>query len=198
MSGPLPAPEFSRPIPAEPLPAEGRSIQIAADAGEREALAARFGVDRLDRLDGTVTLRPLGAKRGVVRVELSGTLEADVVQTCVVTLAPLPGTVTESVRLRFSSAAEAETDADAGAAVDIDPDADSDPPEPIVDGLIDVGEALAEAFGLALDPHPRAPDAALDGPVSAGPTEDPADGDEADRPSPFAALAALKTRTNNG
>lgn len=196
MSGPLPAPEFSRPVPAEPLPAEGRSVHVAADAAEREALAARFGVERLDRLDGTVTLRPLGAKRGVVRVELTGTLEADVVQTCVVTLAPLPATVTESVRLRFSSDADAEVLADADAAVDIDPDAESDPPEPIVDGLIDVGEVLAEAFGLALDPHPRAPGAELDGPVSAGPAEDPEGGDEAERPSPFAALAALKTRTN--
>jgi uncharacterized metal-binding protein YceD (DUF177 family) len=182
-----PSPEFSRPVPVEPLAPEGRTLTVEADADERERLAARFGLARLDRFSGAVTLRPLGARRGVVRVELSGSFEADAVQTCVVTLVPLPCHVAEPVHLRFSS----EPDDDTGADLDIDPEADDDPPDPIVDGMIDVGETLAEALGLALDPHPRAPGATLQ--TADFPARPDVGTDQDDAPSPFAALAALKT-----
>lgn len=204
MTAPLPPPEFSRPVAAEPLPPNGRTVAVDADAEERRRLAARFGLERLDRFGGTVVLRPLGAKRGVVRVEMTGQFEADAVQTCVVTLAPLPCRVSEPVRLRFSS----QPDADPGGDLDIDPDADDDPPDPIVDGMIDVGEALSEALGLALDPHPRASDAHLEtttfgkdparggdwGGDWGGDLSKKGNGNGDDRPaaSPFAALAALK------
>ncbi|MBB4312295.1 YceD family protein [Roseospira marina] len=190
------APEFSRPLPAEPLPPRGRTLTVEADADERAALADRFDLDRLDRFAATVTLRPLGGRRGVVRVELTGTLEVEALRTCVVTLKPLPCTITESLMRRFSSAAD---DGPGDAELDIDPDSDEDPPDPIVDGLIDVGEALAEAFGLALDPHPRAPGAEIsDEALSAGALgSDSASESESAASSPFAALAGLGSARRN-
>ena len=63
----------------------------------------------------------------------------------------------------------------------IDPEAD-DPPEPLGDGLVDVGEIVTQQLALALDPYPRAPGSEL--PAEAAPAT-PAE-------SPFRALAALK------
>jgi len=181
----LPPPEFSRLVPAEPLPSLGRTLTVEATPDERAALAARFGLERLERFSGTVKLRPLGARRGIVRVEMTGTLDAEAIQTCVVTLAPLTCHISEAITRRFST----DSEDDKGGDVDIDPDDDQDPPDPIVDGAVDVGETLAEAFGLALDPHPRAPDAQLDEDACLNETED---SDAVATPSPFAALAALK------
>jgi hypothetical protein len=52
---------------------------------ERAALAAALDILSCDRLDVRYTLKPFGRDR----YRLTGTLEADVVQACVVTLEPL-------------------------------------------------------------------------------------------------------------
>jgi hypothetical protein len=57
-----------------------------------------------------------------------------------------------------------------------------DPPEPIVNGVIDLGRVATDALYLAIDPYPRRPDAVFEPPVVAA---DPAD-------HPFAALKALQ------
>jgi len=82
-------------------------------------------------------------------------VHAEVVQSCVVTLEPVPATVEDRfVRTYTSSPVDAELET----VVDLDSD---DPPDPILGGIVDVGEAIAEALGLALDPYPRAPGAEL-------------------------------------
>jgi uncharacterized metal-binding protein YceD (DUF177 family) len=63
-------------------------------------------------------------------------------------------------------------------------DGDAEPVEPLDDGMIDIGEAVAQQLSLALDPFPRAPGATL---------EQEADlSDHSPRESPFAALAKLR------
>jgi hypothetical protein len=57
-----------------------------------------------------------------------------------------------------------------------------DPPEPIINGVIDLGRLATDALFLAVDPYPRRPDAVFDPPVE---TADPID-------HPFAALKALR------
>lgn len=186
MSDPLVShPELSRPIAVESLPPEGRTVSVEASEAERAALAARFGLSALHRFTATGVVRPLGRRRGVTQVELSADLEADVEQTCVVTLDPVPGRIAEAVRRRFSDESAMDDNA---AVLDVHPGEDDDEADPIVDGTIDIGEVLAEALGLALDPHPRAPGAAFDS--AAWSDEDDA-GETA--PGAFAALAALKT-----
>ena len=89
-------------------------------------------------------------------------------QTCVVTLDPFPARVEEEVDVDFSA-----SEAFRGT-----PAEDAEMPDPIVDGMIDLGGLTAEFLSLGLDPYPRKPDAsfAFEG--------------EADA-SPFAALAGL-------
>ena len=62
-------------------------------------------------------------------------------------------------------------------------DGDAEPVEPLDDGMIDIGEAVAQQLSLALDPFPRAPGAVLD--------EETDLSDGSPRESPFAALAKL-------
>lgn len=153
-------------------------LAIEADASERAGLAARFDLVALDSLVASAVLRRLD--EGVaVHVEWS----ADVVQFCVVTLAPVEAHLEEAFDLLYV-AEVAATDGRHGVSFGLD---DPDPPEPVIDGRIDVGMALAEHFGLALDPYPRAP--AAEWPVA----DDQAAGGEAAR-APFAVLASLRAK----
>ena len=63
-------------------------------------------------------------------------------------------------------------------------DETEEPPEPIINGAIDLGALATEFLILGLDPYPRKPGVSFDKPVE---TDDPQD-------HPFAALAGLKTQ----
>jgi len=168
-------PEFQRLERVDDLAdGEARAVEFAADEAERAALARRFGVVAIERIEAVGTLHRFGA---VVRADLR--LRAAVTQTCVITLAPVPAAIDEPVVLMFApdqAAAPAEVDLDVN---------DDDPPEPIVDGAIELGETLAEALGLALDLYPRAPGATFAGWPAQGADEPAPD-------APFAVLSRLR------
>lgn len=174
-------PEFSRIVRVDQIPAAGITLDLTAKPAELKALAERFGVQSIDRLDARVTLKAIA---GGALVRVDGHFSAQVVQTCVVTLEPVPDDLDEDFSLTFGAAALEEP----GEEIELSLD-EEDPPDPIVDGHIDVGEAVAEHVALALDPFPRKPGIAFDG----GPDE-PAE--EEKKPSPFAVLAQL--RKNKG
>ena len=169
---PGPTPEFSRPVAVEKLTAGGSLYRIEAKQAEREALALRFGILGVDALTAELTLRS-GAK-GVVRVE--GELHASVRQACVVTLVEVPARIEQ----RFTRVyAPSITRDEPEIIVDLDAE---DPPDPLRDGIVDIGEAVSEELALALDPYPRAPGATFDLPQADAPAPS----------APFAVLAALK------
>jgi uncharacterized metal-binding protein YceD (DUF177 family) len=143
--------EFSRFIEADSVGAKPVERQISANADERAALAKRFGLQAIDRLEANLTLRRAGD--GVIHVR--GTVRGEVVQSCVVTLEPVPGRIDEEFAADFAAAADRPSDDE-----EIDFEA-ADPPEPIRNGHIDLGELAAEHLSLALDPYPRAPGAQL-------------------------------------
>jgi len=168
-----PEPEFSRPFAVDRLGQTAVTETLLAGPAECAALAKRLRVVELGQFSAVVTLeRTLG---GMIHV--SGRLEADVVQTCVVTLVDFPSHVEDSFALDFGNAP-----AEFGDEIEVDPD--YDPPEPIEDGVIDLGELAAQYLALALDPYPRAPGATLDPAVSGADTAET---------SPFAVLKNLKT-----
>lgn len=166
--------EFSRPMPVERLPAEGRHLKLEADADERKALAKRFDLDGLDRLTAEVHAKPF-AKGELVR--LTGRLSAHVTQTCGVTLTPVDSDLEGEFEMTFTF----DPQEPEGQEIELDAEAE-DPPEPIEGGVVDVGEVVAEQLALLIDPFPRAPGAEFKA------TDD---GDDAST-SPFAALAALR------
>jgi uncharacterized metal-binding protein YceD (DUF177 family) len=144
----MPRPEFTRTVDSPRLVGRVAKHAISAVLEERTALALRFGLVAIDRLDSHVELELTVG--GLVR--LSATLTADVVQTCVVTLEPIPATVEDSFTIFYSSG-----DDDSEAILN----GDDDIIEPLPGGQIDIGEAVAQQLSLVLDPFPRAPQAEL-------------------------------------
>ncbi len=173
--------EFSHPVKAGHIKDQKQDYTIKADADQRAALAARFSLPAISRLEGRFILQH--ERAGVIAAQL--TMNATVTQICVVTLEPFEAKVKEQAELRFvpeaalhhtPSAKPADEEEDEE---DITPDSLELPDEiPYANDIIDLGEALAEQLALALDPYPRKPGAAL---------PDAASDDSA---NPFAALAA--------
>ena len=162
------APEFSRPVDRRHL--RDRPVTLVADAAERKALAERFGLVAIDRLEAEVSLVADGEA-----VDASGTLSADVVQTCAITGDDLPVTISEPLALRFVPATEAEAEEVELTEQQLDEIPYSGP-------SFDLGEAVAQSLALAIDPYATGSeaDALRKGLADEAPSR------------PFAALAALK------
>ena len=141
-------PELSRPLAVDRVPRKGSHEHFVADTKECESLARRFSIPALHSLDARFLTVPW---RGGVKV--TGKVIVDLEQMSVVSLEPFRKMETYSV-LRYFLLPKHLVDA-------VEDDAD-----PIVDGLIDLGEIAAEALGLELDPYPRKPEE-----VSAEPSE---------------------------
>jgi uncharacterized metal-binding protein YceD (DUF177 family) len=116
---------------------------LVAPEEARAALAARFGLESIDRLEGALSVVRAGAG-----ARASGRLVAEVVQSCVVSGEPVPAHVEEALDLTFEPIVET------GDEVELDPQALD--VMPVEGDAIDLGEALAQALAVALDPYPRA------------------------------------------
>ena len=163
------ASEFSRPVEISRLPAAPTTMTIEATQAERIALARRFSLVALERLVADLKLEWID--RHLLRLE--AVLSADLIQECVVTLEPVRSRVKDGFVLLYGAAAEAN---------EVMLNQEEEVLEPIVDGRIDLGEAVAQQLSLAIDPFPRAPGAI----PPAAPGEAVA--------SPFAALAKLRKK----
>ncbi len=174
--------EFSRPFHVDADMGAGddaETFAIEATEEERAALARRFGLIALVSLKakGTIDVSARGN-----RARLTGTIEAEVVQPCVVTLEPVPASIRETFTVTYDRAVPRRRADEEELLFDLDAE---DPPDQLPDAGIDLGEAVAEHLGLALDPYPRAPG------VEFG-RQDGTDGEKEAKTSPFSALAALK------
>ncbi len=186
---PNPELEFSFPVDVTSLPQVGRHYAIKADGAARARVAVRLGLRDVNALTASFELMPRAG--GLVKV--TGTVEAAVTQTCVVTLAPLPAALREEVEVTFSTfPLKPAPRAKAGKAEDDDEElvalGEEEPPEEALDGLIDLGELAVEYMALGLDPYPRAPGAAFDEAVWAGKAG------KSEPESPFAVLARLQKK----
>jgi uncharacterized metal-binding protein YceD (DUF177 family) len=164
---------WSSPLAVNDVPETGRQTELVADPAVRAATAKLAGLRDLPRLRAHFDVAPHG--RGGLRV--SGNVEATVGQTCVVTLEPIENEIDESVDLVLVPAETLPAGASGHTA-----EAD-DGPEPLVDGMIDLGKIATEFLLLAIDPYPRKPGAVFQSPAAGDPAA-----------HPFAALAALKQR----
>lgn len=143
-------PEFSRRYTLDSIGSAPRAVKIEADKTERAALTTRFDLIALDSLSATATLTAVAGG-----IEARGRVTASLLQACVVTAEPVPATIEEPFALRFlADLPDGDSDDEEGLELS---DADCDI-LPLEDGAIDLGEAVAQTLGLALDPFPRSPD----------------------------------------
>ena len=141
-------PEFSRRVELARLGVHEAVYPISARAEEREALARRFGLLSLGRLEAEIRLQRLAGDM----VRLNGRLGADVVQACVISLEPVASVLEQDFTVLYGA-----TETSRSVMVDLE----TDETESFDGDAIDIGEAVAQHLALALDPYPRAPGAAL-------------------------------------
>jgi uncharacterized metal-binding protein YceD (DUF177 family) len=166
--------EFARTYDPRLLP--GAEQVLTASTEECAALARRFDLVRIDRLEARIMLD----KDGVATTAV-GRLLADIVQSCAVSGEDLPVSIDEPVSLRF-----VPEGAPSAPDEEIELEADELDEMAYAGSQFDLGEALAQTLALAIDPYAEGPNAEA-ARKAAGLNEPEASG-------PFAALAALKKK----
>jgi hypothetical protein len=169
---------WSVPVTVAQIPDTGLHRDIEASGAVREAMAEVAGLREILSASASLDVTPKSGGR----FHVAGRVRARIGQTCVVTLDPIENDIDEPIDLIFAPPEQIPELSDL-----VDEAAESDveipdPPEPIVNGVIDLGRVATDALFLAIDPYPRRPDAVFDPPVE---TADPED-------HPFAALKALQ------
>ena len=140
-----PRPEFSRLVRLDEI-GKGLTRDISASELERAALARRFGLVAITFLSAEVTLRPVSA--GVC---LTGRVTGRAIGTCVVSAEDVAQQVDETFELTLTPHGR-----NAGRDEEVElGETDLDTLQ-IENGRIDIGEAAAASFALALEPYPRA------------------------------------------
>ena len=162
--------EFSRLYDARYLPAGEQAL--AADEAERKALALRFALVSISRLEAWISLTAEASG-----IAARGRFEADVVQSCAVSGEDLPAKIAEPLALRFVPERAVTEEEIELTEAELDEIA-------FTGSQFDLGEAVAQSLALAIDPYAVGPDAERVRAEVLG--EKPA--------GAFAALAALKKK----
>lgn len=145
-----PISELARPIKLKALPAE--PVVIEADAAERSALAARFGLPGIDTLRAEISLELVGKS-----IRACGALRAAIRQTCAISGEDFPASIDEALDLRFVEEGASDPSLDESEEIEIELEAhDCDEIEYSGDSF-DLGEAVAQTLGLAIDPYAEGP-----------------------------------------
>ncbi|AOL95757.1 DUF177 family protein [Porphyrobacter sp. LM 6] len=137
-------------IKARPLPAG--TVVIEASETECAALAARFGLGAVEHLRAEVALEQ---KPRAIRA--TGRLTAAIMQPCAISGEDFPVTIDEPIDLRFieENRRPAADDAD----VELELEADDCDEIEYSGEMFDLGEAVAQTLGLAIDPYAEGPNA---------------------------------------
>ncbi|MFM7403829.1 MAG: YceD family protein [Erythrobacter sp.] len=136
-------------IRARPLAAG--AVVIEANAEERAALALRFGLGAVESLRAEIALE---AKPRAIRA--TGRLHAAIMQPCAISGEDFPVTIDEPVDLRFTEENQHSSTDDE---VEIELEADDCDEIEYGGEMFDLGEAVAQTLGLAIDPYAEGPDA---------------------------------------
>src|SRR5277367_269163 len=167
------------PIVVAQIPDTGLHRAFEASDATRDSMADVAGLREIMSASASFDL----ALKSGGRVHVTGEVRARIGQTCVVTLDPIENEINELIDLMFAPPEQIPSLSALTEEAAADDEEIPDPPEPIVNGVIDLGRLATDVLFLAIDPYPRKRDAVFDPPSAIA---DPAD-------HPFAALKALQT-----
>ena len=156
----------------------GLTRRLEPDAAARKTIAKALDLASLDAFVADLSLAPAPgpAQTGW---RLTGRVTAEAVQTCGLTLEPLPVSIDERFSIDLVQATSMATDE-----IEVDIDIDDNAPDMIEDGKVDLGQYAVEQLALTLDPFPRKPGAEFVQP------------EEPREISPFAVLKSLRPQNN--
>ena len=153
-----PTPEWSVLVDAQTVTTTPQKTRIAASEEERKALCARLGLNNISSLSADVTLY---REKGSV-IHVNGLMKANVMQACSITTDPVQTQIEETFEGWFADQDRIVMLAKArherlGRMTDSEiPILDeSEDPEPLVNGMIDIGELVVQHLSLAVDSFPR-------------------------------------------
>ena len=169
----LPPLPYSEPLRLHQIGA-GLERRLTPDADTRKRIARALDLQALDAFETDINLVPT-----VSGWRMEGRVVADAVQTCGLTLEPLPVHVDRKFSVQMVEATERDEDEAEG---EIDLELDDDSPDQIEDGRLDLGQYAVEQLALSLDPFPRKPGAVFEQPKEPGEI------------SPFAVLKTLRPK----
>ncbi|WP_108820325.1 DUF177 domain-containing protein [Pseudovibrio sp. Alg231-02] len=166
-----------------------KQLKLVLNENERTQIAKAYDLIELPEFEADLEVRPWRRDGLAVR----GHIRAKAIQQCVVTLDRVECLVDEEFDRTFlpdqDSRGRRRSDDDT-LEVDLDID-ESDPPDYFEGSQVDFGAVVCEHFALGLDPFPRAKGVEMDDKYAPEPEEELKQ-DEEQKPSPFAALEALK------
>lgn len=134
-------PELSRVLRLEEIQSAAATIVVDANARECAGLASRFELTYVRNLSAEVTYRRL---KGGQMIRLEGRISANYGQLCTSTEMPMAMVMEESFQTEYT----------------LEPwekysEFDLDQPEVLTDDFLDIGEVVAQYFGLGIDPYAR-------------------------------------------
>ncbi|WP_447909681.1 YceD family protein [Brevundimonas bullata] len=172
----LPPLPYSEPLRLHHIGA-GVQRRLTPDADAIKRIVRALDLQSLDLFEVDINLVPT-----VSGWRLDGRVMADAVQTCGLTLEPLPVHIDRKFSIQMVEATEREPEDDA----EIDLELDDDSADQIEGGSIDLGQYAVEQLALSLDPFPRKPGAVFEQPKEPGEI------------SPFAVLKGLQSKGGAG
>ena len=157
----------------------GYETTIALGPDERTELADWAAVVGVDKFEARVVLRRLSS----ARFAYSAHLEANITQSCIFTLEPVPSHIALDITRNLHLVPHIKKMIDLSG--ELSPaSGDDEVPEEIEKSRYDLAAPLLEEFSLAIDPYPRAAGVAFDTPSK----------ENSERENPFAVLKALKSK----
>jgi len=151
----------------------GLSRTLSPDAEVRRKIARELDLASLDAFEADMKLVPHEAGW-----RLSGRIRADAVQSCGLTLEPLPVVIDRTFALDLAEGVEDP--------LEVEVAIDDETPDLVEDGQIDLGQYAIEQLALSLDPFPRKPGAEFVQPP------------EPNEINPFAVLRSFKPSADEG
>ncbi|MCA6112545.1 YceD family protein [Bradyrhizobium cenepequi] len=160
------------------VPETGLHRDIVADPRQRQAMAEIAGLREVVSAQASFDVTPKSGGR----FHVAGSVRARVGQTCVVTIEEIENDIDEEIDLIFAPPEQIPQMAALAEEAERSEAEMPDPPEPIENGMIDLGRLATDALFLAIDPYPRKADAVFEPMIETGDPED----------HPFAVLKALQ------
>lgn len=166
----IPALPYSDPVRLHQIGA-GLSRRLEPDAEARQRIARALNLKSLNRFEADLEVTAT-----VSGWRLTGRVVADAVQSCVLTLEPLPVHIDERFEINLVEALDTPPSEEG----EIDLELDDNSPDVVENGQIDLGQYAVEQLALHLDPYPRKEGAVFEQPPEPGEI------------SPFGVLRTLK------